>query len=102
MAQEMTPQPVSASAPLLEKQNRQKIKDLPTKIFSFVILVLMSIMMLGPLFIMLSTALKDQATVFLFPPKWIPDTLQWSNFKEALTFKPFGLYFKNTDRKSVV
>ncbi|KKI89751.1 sugar ABC transporter ATP-binding protein [Bacillus sp. SA1-12] len=102
MAREVTPQQVPASTPLLERKTRKKIKDLPTKIFSFIILFFISILMLGPLFIMLSTALKDQTTVFLFPPKWIPETLQWGNFKEALTFKPFNLYFWNTTVYSVV
>ena len=49
-----------------------------------------------PLLWMLSTALKDMGSVFIFPPQWIPDPIVWENFGEAMTFFPFGLYYLNT------
>jgi ABC-type glycerol-3-phosphate transport system permease component len=49
-----------------------------------------------PFLWMLSTALKSPDQVFKFPPKWIPNPIKWSNFAEALTSQPFGLYAKNT------
>ncbi|NPV08385.1 MAG: carbohydrate ABC transporter permease [Anaerolineae bacterium] len=45
---------------------------------------------------MLSTSLKDPGSVFLFPPRWIPDPIVWGNYYEALTFLPFARYFANT------
>jgi ABC-type glycerol-3-phosphate transport system permease component len=45
---------------------------------------------------MLSTALKENSEVFLFPPRWIPTTLNWDNFVKGLTFLPFARYFGNT------
>lgn len=51
---------------------------------------------LFPIFWMLSMSLKTQMEVFIMPPKWIPSTLQWSNYPEALTTAPFGRYFLNT------
>ena len=53
-------------------------------------------MMLVPLVWMLSTALKDRYSVFVMPPQWIPNPVVWTNFHEALTFLPFGLFFRNT------
>ena len=49
-----------------------------------------------PLLWMLSTALKDMGSVFLFPPKWIPNPIMWENFGEAVTYFPFGRYYLNT------
>src|SRR5437588_9353961 len=45
---------------------------------------------------MLSTSLKSEAEVFTVPPIWVPTTLLWSNYPEALTFFPFPLYLRNT------
>lgn len=45
---------------------------------------------------MISTSLKKPSQVFLYPPKWIPDPIMWSNYSEAMTVVPFGLYAKNT------
>ncbi|GGJ04047.1 sugar ABC transporter permease [Alicyclobacillus cellulosilyticus] len=69
---------------------------------SFVLLVVISAIMLLPVFIMLSTALKDQQTVFLFPPQWIPRPMHWDNFIAALQSGPFGAYFENTAFYAVV
>jgi ABC-type glycerol-3-phosphate transport system permease component len=49
-----------------------------------------------PLAWMISTSLKDLKYVFIFPPQWIPNPIQWGNFRQALTVLPFTLYFKNT------
>src|SRR5690606_22124209 len=34
--------------------------------------------------------------VFQYPPKWIPDPIRFENYVEALTYKPFHIYLKNT------
>jgi ABC-type glycerol-3-phosphate transport system permease component len=44
----------------------------------------------------LSTALKEPSDIFVFPPQWIPDPIMWSNFPEALSAYPFGIWFRNT------
>ena len=54
-----------------------------------------SIMMI-PFFWMLSTALKKQGDVYLYPPVWVPIPPQFRNFYEALTLVPFATYAKNT------
>lgn len=45
---------------------------------------------------MLSTSFKDEATVFLSPPQWLPMPLHPENYLQALTVLPFGLFFRNT------
>ncbi len=62
-----------------------------------IFLILGSVVMLLPFFWMLSTSLKPGADVFReFPPRWIPATFQWSNYKEALTSMPFGRFYLNS------
>lgn len=58
--------------------------------------VLGALVMLLPVFWMLSTSLKTQQQTLVFPPQWIPSQPQWSNFPTALTFLPFATYFRNT------
>ena len=62
----------------------------------YAVLIGMSILFLIPLAWMLSTALKTPGEIFLWPPKWIPDTLLWSNFTRVFTAVPFGHYIRNT------
>jgi multiple sugar transport system permease protein len=60
------------------------------------LVILFSVLILLPVFWMLSTALKTRIEVAQFPPRWFPADPQWQNFPEALTFLPFNLYFRNT------
>jgi multiple sugar transport system permease protein len=55
-----------------------------------------AIMFLLPFLWMFSTSLKASNEIFILPPKWVPDTLHWENYTEALALAPFGLYLRNT------
>jgi ABC-type glycerol-3-phosphate transport system permease component len=55
-----------------------------------------AIMFILPFLWMFSTSLKAPNEIFIFPPKWIPETLHWENYTEALALAPFGLYLRNT------
>src|SRR5512133_4020160 len=49
-----------------------------------------------PLAWALSTSLKPVGDLFIYPPKWIPDPVQWSNYIEATKTIPFMRYLGNT------
>ncbi len=59
-------------------------------------LVVVALIMLTPFIWLVSSSLKTQVQIFSYPPVWIPDPIQWENYANALTYKPFGLYFVNT------
>lgn len=61
-----------------------------------ILLILGSLLMLLPFVWMISTSLKEAREVFTFPPQWIPDTLNWSNYTDALTAMPFGRFYINS------
>lgn len=62
-----------------------------------VLLILGSVLMLLPFIWMVSTSLKPGADVFReYPPRLIPTTVQWSNYKEALTSMPFDRFYLNS------
>lgn len=59
-------------------------------------LVLLAATMLAPFLWMISTSLMGEYEVFQFPPRFIPSSLRWSNYPEAMGMQPFGRFFLNT------
>jgi multiple sugar transport system permease protein len=65
-------------------------------------LVLIAITAIGAFFFtlpfawMVSTAGKDSALVYRFPPVWIPPVYRLSNFAESWRMLPFGTFYLNT------
>lgn len=49
-----------------------------------------------PFYWMVSTSLKTNKEILAFPPVWVPETLQWSNYADALDSVPFLRYAANT------
>jgi len=45
---------------------------------------------------MVSSSLKLEQRVFMFPPRLIPQPVRLQNYVDALTYKPFGVYLRNT------
>ena len=52
--------------------------------------------MIAPFAFLISSSLKVETQVFQYPIQWIPNPVRWMNYVDALTQKPFFLYFKNT------
>lgn len=55
-----------------------------------------SVLLVTPLVWMISTSLKSEDQLFLFPPVWIPQPLKWSNYLRAWTTVPFANYVMNS------
>jgi multiple sugar transport system permease protein len=67
-----------------------------SRLIIFTILFIGAIIMITPFAFLISSSLKTETQVFQFPIQWIPDPVRWLNYVEALTQKPFFLYFMNT------
>lgn len=67
-----------------------------SRLIILVVLVIGAILMFLPFAFLISSSLKVETQVFQFPIQWIPDPVRWENYSEALTQKPFHLYFQNT------
>jgi len=61
-----------------------------------IVLVCAGITFLMPFLWMLSTSLKDDQHIFVYPPQWIPAPMMFSNYPAALQYIPYGTYFLNT------
>ncbi len=53
-------------------------------------------LMLVPFFWLLSSSLKAPHEIFVFPPKWIPDPIRWSNYLEVFEVVSVMRYAANT------
>lgn len=49
-----------------------------------------------PFLWMISTSLKNEQELFTFPPEWIPNPIQWGNYKDAWQALPFDRFLINT------
>jgi multiple sugar transport system permease protein len=62
------------------------------------LLIGLSLVFLFPFLWMILSALKPQYQIYMWPPKWIPDPIQWSNFKDVFSnpYLPFDTFIQNT------
>lgn len=62
----------------------------------YLVLIVGGIIFALPFLWMISSSLKTQTEVFLFPPRPFPKVVHWENYYDALTAVPFGRYFLNS------
>ncbi len=62
----------------------------------YAILLLGAVLVFFPFAWTISTSLKTEQQTLAYPPTWVPDPVQWENYPEALTARPFGRYYVNT------
>jgi ABC-type glycerol-3-phosphate transport system permease component len=64
----------------------------------YALLIILGVIFVFPFFWMVTSALKQQHQIFVWPPQWIPDPIMWENFAKALgnPLLPFHLFFRNT------
>jgi multiple sugar transport system permease protein len=62
----------------------------------FILLILFTVVSLGPVYWMFSGGLKSSVEVFQSPPTFWPAHPQWSNYLEAWTVMTLPLYFINS------
>lgn len=85
-------------APLVvpESSRRQSTGDFILRVFVYAVIVLGAAVVLIPFAWMLSTSLKSQERLFVYPPEWMPNPPQWHNYVDAWRALPFGRFLWNT------
>ena len=63
---------------------------------AYVALTIGSLWALFPFLWMISTSLKSDSEVLIYPPVWIPTRLVWENYAEVTRLLPFGRFLLNT------
>src|SRR5690554_1589602 len=77
-------------------RSNYKTTDLLVQIFVYAMLFICVAIVLIPCFWMISTSLKSPSELFVHPPKWIPNPIQWHNYRDAWTALPFNRFLFNT------
>lgn len=81
-----------------EMEHLRKLTPLgwATEILKYFVLALLTITYILPFFWMVSSALKNDAQVYVVPPIWFPSPAFWQNFANAWASQPFNQYVFNT------
>jgi multiple sugar transport system permease protein len=76
----------------------ERLRDPRTwsRLLIWLTLIIGTIIMFTPFLFMVSSSLKLETRVFEFPPSLIPDPIRFQNYVEALIYKPFDVYLRNT------
>ncbi len=77
---------------------RRRLGPILHDVLVYGLLIILSLIFLFPLFWMITSALKANHQIFIWPPQWIPDPFQWSNFADAFSnpLLPFDRFIANT------
>lgn len=62
----------------------------------YLIALLLAVVFMFPFFWTVMSSLKTVQEISKFPPVWIPEVLQWSNYARTLTIVPFALWTYNS------
>lgn len=77
---------------LRQKRTRQILREVGIHLM----LIPAALVFMVPFIWMLSTSLKADTQLYAYPPVWIPNPIQWSNYPEAIEYIDFFLYLRNT------
>lgn len=75
---------------------RYRRRDRLETSLTYLALAIGASVMAFPLVWMGLSSLKAPAEVIQFPPTWWPETIRWSNYRDAWTGAPFGRFFFNS------
>jgi ABC-type glycerol-3-phosphate transport system permease component len=75
---------------------RKRFRFDPVRIAAWVALLAGAIVMIFPIFWLVTTSLKTKAQIFQFPPVWIPNPVRWQNYTDAWNAQPFDRFAANT------
>jgi len=89
-------QPVAPAAQPAPAYGSVHEEQILTQIVTYILLVFGALVVLVPLFWMLSTSLKSADELFLVPPPLLPAIPRWANYIDVWVIQPFTGYFLNT------
>lgn len=63
--------------------NRNQLGHFSGRTLLFTALIIGAVVSVFPFYWMITTSLKNNQEVFLYPPTWIPNPFEWSNYSEG-------------------
>jgi multiple sugar transport system permease protein len=67
-------------------------------IIVYTLLIVLSLVFIFPFFWMVTSSLKANDQIFMWPPQWLPNPVVWQNYVDAFNnpYLPFAKFFQNT------
>jgi multiple sugar transport system permease protein len=62
----------------------------------YLALCFLALTWLFPFFWLVTSSLKIDAQLLVYPPVWIPNPVRWANYADAVTYFPFFMYVRNS------
>ena len=87
--------PPGTAERLLAHARRRPTRPL-SRALIYLVLILTSVLMLGPFYWMFATSFKPAADVFASPPKWIPSPWTSENYRYVIENASFARFFANS------
>lgn len=91
---------MQTTAQFEQAKKAHRRKDFAKKLFSYFLLTVGSLTMVGPFLWMVTTSLKDAGAVFSFQKnwweEWIPMSFVWQNYVKAWQVVPFAKFYMNS------
>jgi multiple sugar transport system permease protein len=84
------------SQPVIKTAPHRRVGDVSLRAFVYLLILFGASIVLIPFFWMLTTSLKPESQLFVYPPEWIPQPIRWSNYRDAWNALPFGRFLFNT------
>src|SRR5262245_25919577 len=66
------------------------------QLVSHLLLAAGCLVMAFPFLWMVLSSLKSDPEIFVFPPHWLPEKPQWSNYRAVVEAMPFGWFVYNS------
>lgn len=81
------------STPSVGSARRQRILS---RLTLYVIATLAALIFMMPFAWTIFSSLKTPSELFLYPPRWLPETPQWQNYAEVFEVSPYGRWMLNS------
>ncbi len=66
------------------------------RVLVYALILVFGCLILAPFFWMISSSLKEDWEIFVYPPTLIPQTIKWANYPEAIATFPLARATRNT------
>ncbi len=87
---------MAVEAQQFDHPGKKSLKIEPVQILSYAAMIVVVVIILVPIFWMLTGSLKQNSEIMKFPPQWLPRNPQWHNYQDAWNSAPFGRFYINT------
>ncbi len=76
--------------------SRGRVTEILELTVMYIVLLIMAACFIVPFFWLVSSSLKRPSELFLVPVRWLPNEIQFDNYKNMFSMIPFFSYLRNT------